>query len=70
MIPMNLFAEQQQRCRHREQAYGKSREEEGGTNWESRIETNVLPYVKQKATGKLVQDKRSPNQALCEDLDR
>ena len=31
-------------------------EEEGGTNWESSIETYTLPYVKETASEKLLYD--------------
>ena len=45
MVLMNLFAGQEQRCRHREQTSGQSR---GKGGWEeSSSETYMIPYVKQ-----------------------
>ena len=46
MALMNLFAEQQWGCRHREQTCGHKREGDGGTNGECRMETCTLPHVK------------------------
>ena len=54
MVLMNLFAQQQWRCRHREQTHGHSGGGEGGTNWESNIETCTLPCVKSTASGNLL----------------
>ena len=45
MVQMNLFAEQQWRCRHREQTYGQGRVEEEGEgekNGESSMEAYIL----------------------------
>ena len=49
MVPMNLFAGQQWRCRHREQTMdtGRGEEREGGTDGESSMEAYTLPFVKQ-----------------------
>ena len=60
---MNLFAEQQWRCRHKEQICGH-REGKGGTNWESNMETYTLPYVKRIASGNLLCDTGSSTHAL------
>ena len=45
-------------------------EGEGGTNAESSKEIQTLPYLKQRASGGLLYDAGSSNQALCDDLDR
>ena len=39
---MNLFAEQEQRGRYREQTSGHSGKGESGTNWEIRIDIYTL----------------------------
>ena len=70
MVPMNLTARQQWRCRHREYTYGHTGEGEVGTNWESSIETYILPYVKQKACENLLYDTRNSNLVLCDNLGR
>ena len=46
IIPMNLTAGQQWRCRHREETCAHRGEGEGGMSWESTIETYILPYAK------------------------
>ena len=48
MVPMNLFAGQQWRHKYREKTEGPGRGEEGesGTDGESRMETDTLPYIK------------------------
>ena len=49
MVLRNLFAEQQWRCKHREQTYGHPQgtgEGDGGMNGVSSVETYTLPYVK------------------------
>ena len=46
MVLMNLFPGQEWKCRHEEQTCGHSGEGEGGTNWESSLETYALPYGK------------------------
>ena len=46
-----------------------AREGEDGTNWESRIESYVLPYLKQIAGGNLLCDARSSNLVLCDNLE-
>ena len=43
---MNLFAEQQRRCRHREQTCGHRAGGDGGMNGESSIEAYTLPHGK------------------------
>ena len=49
MVPMNLSAGQQWRCRHREQTHdmGGSGEGDGGVKRESGLETCTPAYVKQ-----------------------
>ena len=44
-------------------------EGEGGTNWESSMETYTLPEVKQIASGSLLYDEGSSNLVLCDNLD-
>ena len=61
MVLMNLFAEQQWRCRHREQTCGHKREGDGGTNGECRMETYTLPHVKQIASKNLLYDSGNSN---------
>ena len=39
-------------CRRRKQTCGHRREGEGGVNWESNIETYILPYVKLDSQGR------------------
>lgn len=51
LISMNPFARQQWRRIRREQEEGK-----GGTNCENSVETCILPYVKQIASGTLLCD--------------
>ena len=41
MVLMNIFAEQERRYRHREQALDTAWKGEGGMNWESSVETFV-----------------------------
>ena len=54
MVQMNLFAEQEQRHRRRERACGLGGEGEGETNWETGIDIDTLPCVKQIASRKLL----------------
>ena len=51
MVQMNLFAGQEQRCRHREETLDLAGEGEGGTNSQSTIVIDTLPRVKQIASG-------------------
>ena len=55
MVPMNLFAEQKQRCKHRGETCGHSREKRG---WdELRVALKyipILPYEKQIVGGNLL----------------
>ena len=44
-------------------------EGEGWTNWERSMETYILPYVKQIASGNLLYDTGSSNLALCDNLE-
>ena len=44
-------------------------EGEGGMNWESNIETYILPYVKQIANGNLPYVAGSLDLALCDNLE-
>ena len=53
MVQMNLFAEQEERCRHREWVCGHGVKEDG-TNCESSIDMYTLPCLKQIAGGKLL----------------
>ena len=46
MLPMNIFAGQQWRNRHREQTYGHGREEERLRRMERVTWKLILPYVK------------------------
>ena len=54
MLQMNLFVGQEQRCRRREWTCGHRQVGEGGTNWEIRFDINILPCVKQIASGNLL----------------
>ena len=47
MVTMTLYARQQERHRCKEQTFGLCGEREGGMMGENRIETYILPYVKQ-----------------------
>ena len=60
-VLMNLFARQQWKHTHRDQTWGHSGEGEGGTNWESRMETYTLPHVKRITSGNLLCDSGSSN---------
>ena len=46
MVLMNLFAEQQWRCRRRERLVDTGGKREGGMNRESSIEIYTLLYIK------------------------
>ena len=63
MVLMNLFAGQQQRCRHRDRLVDIVGEGEGGTNGESSMKTYILLYVKQIASGNFLYD--SGNSDWC-----
>ena len=63
MVLLNLFAGQQQKCRHRDRLVDIVGEREGGTNGESSMKTYVLPYVKQIASGNFLYD--SGNSDWC-----
>ena len=56
MVLMNLLAEQQRRCRHREHNYGQRQGEEGKgeMDGESSMEAYTLPCVKYISNGKAV----------------
>ena len=66
MVPMNLFAVQQWKHRHRGQTAGYSGEGEGGMNSARSMETYTLPYIKQIASRNLLYDIGSSNQVLCD----
>ena len=44
-------------------------EGEGWTNWERSMETYILPYVKQIASGNLLYDSGNSNRGLCDNLE-
>ena len=44
-------------------------EGEGWTNWERSMETYILPYVKQIASGNLLYDAENSNPVLCDNLE-
>ena len=69
MMLMNLFAQWQERHRHREQTCGCSGGMRGLDNWERSIETYTLPYVKQIAIGNLLYDAVNSNLELCDNLE-
>ena len=52
MVQMNLFAGQEQRCRHREQMCRPGVGD--GINWEIRINVCAQPCIKQIASGNLL----------------
>ena len=62
MVLMNLFAVQQQRCRHREQTYWK-RAVVGRKERVEQMETHILPYVKKTANGNLLYELGNSNQS-------
>ena len=66
MVLTNLFAEQQWRCRHREQLMDKGGGEqgEGEMNGNSSMDAYTLTRVKQAANGNLLYDSGNSNQAL------
>ena len=67
MVPMNLFLGQQWRRRHRKQTNSHSKGMgKVGMNGESSMETHTLPYVKQTASGNLLDDSGSSNRVLCD----
>ena len=51
---MNLSAQQEQRCRHREQTCGHRGEGEDGMNWETGIDIYLLSSIRWIASGKLL----------------
>ena len=51
---MIVLAGQQRRCRHEEQTFGLCWGGRGWDIWESSMETDTLPYVKQIAKGNLL----------------
>ena len=44
-------------------------EGERKANWKSSIETHILPYIKQIASGNLLCDAESSNPVLCDNLE-
>ena len=44
-------------------------EREGKINWESSIETQTLPYVKQRVSGNLLYEAGNSNPVLCDNLE-
>ena len=65
---MNLFAEQQRRYQNKEQTSGQWGNERVG--WiESSIETYTLSYVKQIASGKLLEDAGRSDPVLCDNVE-
>ena len=44
-------------------------EGEGKINWESSIETQTLPYVKQRVSGNLLYEAGNSNPVLCDNLE-
>jgi len=65
---MNLFAEQQRRYQHKEQTSGQWGNERVG--WiESSIETCTLSYVKQIASGKLLEDAGRSDPVLSDNVE-
>ena len=44
-------------------------EGEGWTNWERSMETYILPYVKQRASGNLLYEAENSNPVLCDNLE-
>ena len=68
VVQMNLFAGQEQRCRHGEQTYGRG---SGGVNWESRTDIPTVPWVNQIASGNLLYNTESSlSSVLSGDLER
>ena len=67
---MNLFAGQQQRCRHREQTYGcgGGKEGEGARNRDRSVKAYARPN-RQIASGHLQYDLGSSNWASCNNLE-
>ena len=60
MVQINLFAGQEQRCRHREQTRGHGWGD--GMDWEISINVCALPCIKQVASGSLLCSARSSAQ--------
>ena len=54
MVQMNLFAEQEKRCDVEKGYWDMMWGEEGGMNWETRIDIYALPCVKERASGNLL----------------
>ena len=54
IVLMNIFMGQNRDTDIKSRLVDTEREEEGGMNWESSIETYILPYVKQIANVKLL----------------
>ena len=44
-------------------------EGKGKINWESSIETQTLPYVKQRVSGNLLYEAGNSNPVLCDNLE-
>ena len=57
---MNLFAEQKQRHRCREQTYGYQGGERGGMSWEMGIDIYILLHIKQITNENLLYSTRNP----------
>ena len=66
---MNLLVSQQWRHGIEKRLVDTVREEKGGMNWESSIETYTLPYVKQTAGRNFLYDAGNPNLELCDNLE-
>ena len=64
---MNLFAGQDQRCRHREQMCGPRAG--AGMNWEIGIDLRALLCVSRQLVGSALQDRELSSVVLCGDLD-
>ena len=67
MAPMNLFAWQKLRCRHRGQICGQCEKERAG-RIEKVAQKHTSPYVKQKSSWTSLLDGRELNRMLCDHL--
>ena len=70
MVQMDIFAGQEQRCRHREGTCGHRGGGAGGMNWESSSDVHTPPAVKQVAGGKLVCSTSSGRCSLLGGIER
>ena len=62
MMPMNIFARQEWRCRQRTDMWTQWEKEEGWTNWDGSTDIYTPPYVKWIASWKLLCSTRSSAQ--------